>query len=111
MVTPCWMLVMPQLFRTAALQLYIQMVLAVQVDSGTHKCLQWHCPPTECVLQCRSASGSRTPEASPLIAGLELGLYNFAASGLQAVGLQYTTATRGSLLILVQPWLLWVISV
>ena len=53
------------------------------------------------VLQCRPASASRVPEASPLLAGLELGLYNFAASGLQAVGLQYTTATRGALLILV----------
>ena len=52
-------------------------------------------------MQCRQ--GNRVPEASPLIAGLELGLYNFAASGLQAVGLQYTTATRGSLLILVLP--------
>ena len=53
------------------------------------------------VVQCRQ--GNRAPAASPLIAGLELGLYNFAASGLQAVGLQYTTATRGSLLILVLP--------
>ena len=55
------------------------------------------------VLQCRPASANRVPEASPLLAGLELGLYNFAAGGLQAVGLQYTTATRGSLLILVGP--------
>ena len=40
---------------------------------------------------------------APYLAGLELGLYNFAASGLQAAGLQYTTATRGALLILVCP--------
>ena len=51
----------------------------------------------------RSALNSTTDEL--WVAGIELGLWNFCGSTFQAIGLQYTTATRGAFLIQVTNFL------